>query len=139
MKIYKNNDFDHKNLLNQINITPFVDVMLVLLIVFMIASPMLVGGIDVDLPKTKLEATKNSNEPLTITINSKGEIFLLNTRILLQNLEKKCKQIIKNKKDSRVIIKGDKKLDYGKVMEIVSILNQAGYDKVSLITDIITQ
>ncbi|WP_347938630.1 protein TolR [Rickettsia oklahomensis] len=121
---------------SEINITPLVDVMLVLLIIFMITSPMLVSGVNVDLPDTNSSPISEQDEPLVVTINSKGEIFLLETPIERAYLTDKLANITKEKKDTRIFIRGDRNVSYGQVVEIVAEIHVAGFSRVSLISNI---
>jgi biopolymer transport protein TolR len=123
-------------ILNEINVTPFVDVMLVLLIIFMVTSPLLVSGVNVDLPENSLNALNADKEPLSITVDSQGKIYIQNTPIEYAQLVDKLKAITSEKHDSRIFIRGDKRVDYGKIMEVVSQINAAGYEKVTLISEI---
>lgn len=120
-----------------INVTPLVDVMLVLLIVFMITAPLLTVAVPVDLPKTQAQSSiKQDKEPLIITINAKGHIYIQETRTSKHNLVKKLKAITKSNADARVFVRGDKKITYGKVMELMGTINAAGYRKVALVTEL---
>ena len=123
-------------LMSEINVTPMVDVMLVLLIIFMITSPMLVAGIEVDLPETKSSPISGQDKPLVISINKQGEIFIMETKIPAADLVAKLGNITKEKKDTRIFVKGDKNLSYGKIVEIMAEINNAGFTKVALISDI---
>jgi biopolymer transport protein TolR len=123
-------------LMNEINVTPMVDVMLVLLIIFMITSPMLVGGVNVNLPKTNANAISGNFSPLVITINEKDELFLLETKIHLNSLANKLKEATKENKETPIFVKADKNLPYGKVLYIMSNIQNAGFSKVSLVSDI---
>jgi len=123
-------------LISEINVTPLVDVMLVLLIVFMITAPMLVSGINVDLPETKASPMSGQDEPLVITINNKGEVYLLETKIDRSKLAEKLSNITKEKKDSRIFVRGDKKVAYGEVVNVVAEIHAAGFSKVALISNI---
>lgn len=123
----------------EINITPMVDVMLVLLVIFMVAAPMMTSGVSVDLPKTNASPIGGQDEPLSVTISSSGKIFLQKTPIKLEELQKKLKLMLGEKTDTRIFIRGDKSVDYGKVMAAVGEINAAGYNKVALITETITQ
>jgi biopolymer transport protein TolR len=125
-----------KRNIDNINITPLVDVMLVLLIIFMVTSPMLVSGIKVDLPKTQSKPLAGQDEPLSISIKKSGSIYLNNIAIKRKELVKKLKAITKEKYDSRVFVRGDRQINYGKIMQVIGILNSAGFSKVSLITEI---
>ena len=122
-----------------INVTPLVDVMLVLLIVFMVTAPLLTVAVPVDLPKTEAQSSiKQDDEPLIISINEAGEIYLQETKTSAQNLVKKLQAITKTNADARVFIRGDRKISYGKIMEIMGTLNAAGYRKVALVTELPT-
>ena len=123
-------------LVSEINVTPLVDVMLVLLIIFMITSPMLVSGINVDLPETTSSPLSGQDEPLVVSINSKGELYLLETKIDKKDLAQKLANIIKEKKDTRIFVRGDKNVAYGDVVNIVAEIHSAGFSKVALISNI---
>lgn len=132
----KRSSRNRKNAISDINITPLVDVMLVLLIIFMVTSPMLVAGINVDLPETESSPIAGQDEPLTITINAKGDVYLVDNQINLNDLSAKLIAITKEKYDTRIFVRGDVKASYGKVVEVVGELNAAGFSKVALITNI---
>jgi biopolymer transport protein TolR len=102
----------------------------------MVTSPMLVAGIKVDLPKTQSKPLSGQDEPLSISIQKSGNIYLNNISINRNELVKKLKAITKEKYDSRVFVRGDREINYGKIMQIIGILNSAGFSKVSLITEI---
>ncbi len=119
----------------EINITPMVDVMLVLLVIFMVAAPMMTSGVSVDLPKTNASPISGQDEPLSVTISSDGKLFLQKTPIELKELGAKLTAIAGEKKETRIFVRGDKTVDYGKVMAAVSEINSAGYTKVALITE----
>ena len=123
-------------LMSEINITPMVDVMLVLLIIFMVTVPILVGGIEVDLPETKSKPMSSDEKPLVISINKQGEIFILETKVSASELVSKLENITKEKKDTRIFVKGDKNVPYGKVVETMAEITSAGFTKVALISDI---
>ncbi len=126
--------FKH-TLVSDINVTPFVDVMLVLLIIFMVTAPMLTAGVNVDLPESKASPLETQDEPLTVTIRSDNTIFIQNTKVSLEEFAVKLDAIAKQKKDSRIFVRGDKRISYGRLMEIVGIINQAGYNKVAFLTE----
>ncbi len=132
----RNNQRSRSNLVSEINVTPLVDVMLVLLIIFMVTSPMLVSGINVDLPETTASSIASQNEPLVISINNKGELYLLETKIARQNLADKLINITKEKKDTRIFVRGDKNISYGEVVSVVAEIHAAGFSKVALISNI---
>ncbi|MDG1436569.1 MAG: protein TolR [Rickettsiaceae bacterium] len=128
-----------KRLMSEINVTPMVDVMLVLLIIFMITAPMLVSSIEVDLPKTELPANSGQDKPLEVTLNKKGELYLEDTLIKKTDLIKKLKIITKEKNDTKIFVRGDKNIFYGDVIDLMSYIHSAGYSKVALVTDIKTK
>lgn len=118
-----------------INVTPMVDVMLVLLIVFMVAAPLLTVGVPIDLPQTQAKAMEQDKEPLTLSVNDKGKVFLQNTEIALDEIVPKLKAISKNGADERIYVRGDRKVDYGTVMRVMGRLSAAGYRRVALVTE----
>ena len=121
--------------LSEINVTPMVDVMLVLLVIFMVTAPMLTVGVTVDLPKTKAAAISGDDEPLAISIDSEGQIFLQETLLDLEGLVPRLLAITANNQDIRIFVRGDKAIDYGRVMEVMGTVNSAGFKKVALITE----
>ena len=122
--------------MSEINVTPMVDVMLVLLIVFMVAAPLLTVGVPIDLPKTKADALKGQDEPLSITVNAQGKVYLQETEIAnVEELVPRLSAIANNKKDTRIFIRGDRSINYGRVMEVLGQINGAGFTQVALITD----
>ena len=123
--------------ISEINVTPMVDVMLVLLIIFMITSPMLVVGMDVDLPKTDSHPiAAGQYKPLVISISKQNEIFIFETKITRTNLVDKLKNITKENKETRIFVKGDQNVPYGQIVNVMSEIYSAGFTKVSLISDI---
>ena len=120
--------------MSEINVTPFVDVMLVLLIVFMVTAPLLTVGIPVDLPKVKATALTDQKDPIEITVNLKGEIYVGESLVEEENLVARINAITEQNTNARIYIRGDRVVAYGRVMEIMSIINSAGYIKVALIT-----
>ena len=122
--------------LSEINVTPFVDVMLVLLIVFMITAPLLTVGVPVDLPKTKARSIAEPEEPLVITINAEGTVFIQDTEVEIDKLVPRLKAITENKADTRIYLRGDKDINYGRVMEVMATVNLAGFTRVALITEL---
>ena len=119
----------------EINVTPFVDVMLVLLIVFMVAAPLLTAGIQVDLPKAAAKPLPQDSKPLEVTIDQNGAIFLVDTAIGLNELVPRLEAIAGNRRDTRIYVRGDTKLDYGQVMQVIGVINRAGFTRVALIAD----
>jgi len=120
----------------EINVTPFVDVMLVLLIVFMVAAPLLTVGVPIDLPESQAKSMEQDREPLTISVNDKGQVFLQNTEIKVEELEPKLKAIAKRGAEERIFVRGDRKVDYGTVMRVMGRLSAAGYKRVALVTEV---
>ena len=124
-----------KEPMSEINVTPFVDVMLVLLIIFMVTAPLLTVGVQVDLPETSADTLPEESEPLTLTINSKGEVFIQETKIEFNNLIKKILAVSNNRTDTRIYVRGDKTINYGRVLEVMGILSGSGFTKVALISE----
>ena len=120
--------------MSEINVTPFVDVMLVLLIVFMVTAPLLTVGIPVDLPKVKASALTDQKDPIEITVNIEGEVYIGESLVEVENLIPRINAITEQNTQARIYIRGDRVVAYGRVMEIMSIINSAGYVKVALIT-----
>ena len=121
--------------MSEINVTPFVDVMLVLLIIFMVTAPLLTVGVQVDLPETSADTLPEESEPLTLTINSKGEVFIQETKIEFENLIKKILAVSNNRTDTRIYVRGDKTINYGRVLEVMGKLSGSGFTKVALISE----
>lgn len=120
--------------MSDINVTPFVDVMLVLLIIFMVTAPLLTVGVEVNLPETKAGAIAGEDEPLAISINESGEIFLQDTSVPLEVLVPRLRAITGENRDLRIFVRGDAGINYGRVMEVMGTINKAGYRRVALIT-----
>jgi biopolymer transport protein TolR len=120
--------------MSEINVTPFVDVMLVLLIVFMVTAPLLSVGIPVDLPKVKASALTDQKDPLEITVKIGGEIYLGESEVDVENLIPRLNAITELNKEARIYVRGDRVVAYGRIMEIMSLVNSAGYIKVALVT-----
>ena len=120
---------------SDINITPMVDVMLVLLIIFMVTAPLLTAGVAVDLPKTRAKLLSQDKEPLTITIEKSGKIFLQETEIGVAELVPRLTAIAENGYDQRIFVRGDKSVDYGTVMQVMGELNAAGFRRIGLVTE----
>jgi len=118
----------------EINVTPMVDVMLVLLIIFMVTAPLLTSGVPVDLPKTNSGQLKGDDQPLSVSIDKKGRIFLQETEVQLDELAPRLKAITAAKPDTRIFVKGDAGIDYGRVMEVMGQLGAAGFPHVALLT-----
>ena len=122
--------------MSEINVTPMVDVMLVLLIIFMVSAPLLTVGVAIDLPQTQAKSLDQDREPITVTVNDKGQFYLQNTEYKIEELVPKLQAIAKNGGDERIFVRGDKKVDYGTVMRVMGRLSAAGYRRVALITEV---
>ena len=120
--------------MSEINVTPFVDVMLVLLIIFMVAAPLLTVGVPIDLPESRAQQLNSETQPITISVRAGGQVFLQETEIPANELVAKLEAIAKNGYDERLYVRGDRDTDYGTVMRIMGALNQAGYRKIGLVT-----
>ena len=120
--------------MSEINVTPFVDVMLVLLIVFMVTAPLLTVGIKVDLPKVEATALTDIKDPIEITVNLEGDIYIGESKVELENLIPRLNAITEQNTEARIYVRGDRVVAYGRIMEIMAIINSAGYVKVALIT-----
>ena len=123
---------------SEINVTPFVDVMLVLLIIFMVTAPLLTVGVQVDLPESNADSIQSNDEPLEITILKDGTIYIQETSIQLKELVPKLTAITNNKFDTKIYVRGDAIIDYGKVMKVLGELSGSGFTKVALITKPLT-
>jgi len=124
-----------KRLMSDINVTPLVDVMLVLLIIFMVTAPMMTQGLEVNLPKTTTRYMKTQEDPLILTINKKKEILLETHRLDLEGLDARLQQIVENRKDKELLLRADKELPYGFVIEVVAAIKRAGIDKLGMVTE----
>jgi biopolymer transport protein TolR len=126
-------------IMSEINVTPFVDVMLVLLIVFMVSAPLLTVGVPIDLPQSQAKALEQNNAPLAISINQQGQIFLQNDEIKLDDLLPKLKAIIDARggtSNDLIYIRGDKTVAYGTMMRVMGRISGAGYHRVALVTEV---
>jgi biopolymer transport protein TolR len=121
----------------EINVTPFVDVMLVLLIVFMVTAPLLTVGVPVDLPKTRAPALGQEREPLSITVKRDGTIFLQKEAVAQSALVEKLTAIAANGYNQRIFVRGDDRANYGRVMEVMGLLAAAGFTHIGLVTDVV--
>ena len=124
--------------MSEINVTPFVDVMLVLLIIFMVSAPLLTVGVPIDLPQTQAKGLDQDREPLTVSVNLKGQVFLQNSEIKVDELVPKLTAITQARGglDERIYVRGDRKVDYGTVMRVMGRLSAAGYRRVALVTEV---
>jgi biopolymer transport protein TolR len=124
--------------MSEINVTPMVDVMLVLLIIFMVSAPLLTVGVPLDLPQTAAKSLDQDKEPLTLSVQLSGKVFLNNTEINVDDLVPKLKAITEARAglDERIFVRGDKKVDYGTVMKVMGRLSAAGFRRVALVTEV---
>ena len=123
-----------RSMMSQINVTPFVDVMLVLLVVFMITAPLLTVGVPVELPKSTAPEITGNDEPLAVSIDAAGVIFLQDTEISLEELGPRLIAVTERNPEARIFVRGDKGIDYGKVMTVMGALAEAGFTNLALIT-----
>jgi biopolymer transport protein TolR len=125
--------------MSEINVTPMVDVMLVLLIIFMVAAPLMTVGVPVDLPRTNATPLNQEQEPLTITVDSQGRIFLQETEVPMENLVPQLQAIMQNQPqgqpERRIFVRGDRAISYGRVMEVMGTVNAAGFSRVALLAE----
>ncbi len=125
-----------RHVISDINITPFVDVLLVLLIIFMVAAPMMTSSVNVDLPKGVANPVSEKIQPISVSVKSDGTIFLQEESVKLGSLSSKLLQLSVNNLDNKIFVRADKKLDYGRVMEVVRIISLAGFNQVVLVTEL---
>ena len=120
--------------INEINVTPFVDVMLVLLIIFMVAAPLLTVGVPIDLPETRANALNSETQPITISVNEAGQVYLQETEIPMDELVAKLGAIARNGYEERIYVRGDRAAAYGNVMRVMGLISQAGYKRLEMVT-----
>jgi biopolymer transport protein TolR len=125
-------------IMSDINVTPMVDVMLVLLIIFMVSAPLLTVGVPIDLPQTKAKSLDQDREPLTLSVNTQGQVFLMNSEIPVTELVDKLKAVTEARGgfDERIYVRGDKTVVYGAVMQVMGRLSSAGFKRVALVTEV---
>jgi biopolymer transport protein TolR len=126
-----------RRVMSEINVTPMVDVMLVLLIIFMVSAPLLTVGVPIDLPQSQAKSIEQDKEPLTISVNDKGQVFLQNSEITVEDLVPKMQAVAQARggTEARVYVRGDKKVDYGTMMQVMGRLSSAGFHRVALVTE----
>jgi biopolymer transport protein TolR len=122
--------------MSEINVTPMVDVMLVLLVIFMVTAPLLTVGVPVDLPQTQAPAINEPKEPLVITIDAKGNVYLQNSQIEPKDLGPRLIAVTNNNPNATIYVRGDRAIDYGRVLQVMGIISSAGFTKVSLIAEL---
>lgn len=136
-QIRKLSSQQHKRqIMADINVTPMVDVMLVLLVIFMVTAPLLSIGIEVDLPKAHAPSLQNNSQPLTVSIDANGKIHIQKTEVSLKALGSRLMAITGANLDMRIYVRGDTKISYGRVIEVMGAINQAGFSKAALVTQI---
>jgi biopolymer transport protein TolR len=126
-----------RSVMSEINVTPMVDVMLVLLIIFMVSAPLLTVGVPIDLPQSQAKSLDQDKEPLTLSVNDKGQVFLQNAEIKVDDLIPKLQAVAQaaGGTDARIYVRGDKKVDYGTMMQVMGRLSSAGFHRVALVTE----
>ena len=124
----------HHALVSEINVTPFVDVMLVLLIIFMVAAPLLTVGVPIELPETQARALNAETQPITVSVNQEGQIFLQETEIGIDEIVPKLQAIAQTGYEERIFVRGDRDADYGTVMRVMARISSAGYRNLGLVT-----
>ena len=127
-----------RKVMSEINVTPMVDVMLVLLIIFMVSAPLLTVGVPIDLPQSQATSLDQDKEPLTVSVNDKGQVFLQNSEIKVEELVPKLQAVAQARggMDERIFVRGDTKVDYGTVMRVMGRLSAAGFKRVALVTEV---
>ncbi len=126
---------NERRLMSEINVTPFVDVMLVLLIIFMVTAPMMTQGVDVNLPQTTTSNVKTEEDPLILSVNKKGEIYLETTKVSLEDLEEKVKSIFKYRREKEILLRADRDIPYGLVIKVMAGVKRAGISKLGMVTE----
>jgi biopolymer transport protein TolR len=121
--------------LAEINVTPLVDVMLVLLIIFMVTAPLLTVGVEINLPRTQANPVSQPDEPLTVSVRADGSVFVQDTETSVEELTARLAAIAQNKPELRIFVKGDRGANYGRMAEVLGAINRGGFSKVALITD----
>ena len=121
--------------LAEINVTPLVDVMLVLLIIFMVTAPLMSTAVNVDLPKVATSPVNQDSQPLTISVDAQGQVFLQDQKVDLPDLVTRLQALVQDNKDRRIFVRGDKDLPYGRIMEIMGIITQGGFTHVALLAE----
>jgi biopolymer transport protein TolR len=126
-----------RGVMAEINVTPMVDVMLVLLIIFMVSAPLLTVGVPIDLPQSQAKSLDQDKEPLTVSVNDKGQVYLQNSEISIDELVAKLQAVAQTRggTEARIYVRGDKKVDYGTMMRVMGRLSEAGFHRVALVSE----
>src|SRR3954464_4549464 len=127
-----------RKVMSEINVTPMADVMLVLLIIFMVSAPLLTVGVPIDLPQSQAKSLEQDKQPLTVSVNLQGEVFLQDSKIDVEELVAKLKAVTETRggMEERIFVRGDRKVDYGTVMRVMGRLSSAGFRRVALVTEV---
>ncbi len=120
--------------MSEINVTPMVDVMLVLLVIFMITAPLLTVGLQIDLPETRSQNLPGQDEPLEVTVNADGQIYIQETEVELEDVVPRLAAITDNNRDTRIFVRGDRSISYGRVMQVMGAIDAAGFRRLALVT-----
>ncbi len=126
---------NHDRLMSDINVTPFVDVMLVLLIIFMVTAPMMIQGVNIALPQTTSKPLESEQEPLVVNINDQGKIFIIDTEVPFDRLQSQLGNMVRARGDNTVYLRADKKLSYGVVVRVMAEIKRAGIEKLGMVTE----
>jgi biopolymer transport protein TolR len=121
-------------MISEINVTPFVDVMLVLLIIFMVAAPLLTVGVPVDLPETRASEMNAQTQPITVSINNQGQVFIQETEVAMDDIVPRLEAIAKTGYEERIFVRGDQSADYGTILRVMGRLNSAGFKNIGLVS-----
>ncbi len=127
---------NRRRAMSDINVTPMVDVMLVLLVIFMVAAPLMTVGVEVDLPETSAAPMTGQDEPLVVSVTGDGTLYIMDSEVPQDTLAEKLSAITENKRDTRIFVRGDRAIDYGRVMEVMGLISEAGFSKVALIAEL---
>jgi biopolymer transport protein TolR len=124
----------NKGMISEINVTPFVDVMLVLLIIFMVAAPLLTVGVPVDLPETRASEMNAQTQPITVSINNEGRVYIQETEVAMEEIVPRLEAIAKTGYEERIFVRGDQAADYGTILRVMGRLNSAGFKNIGLVS-----
>jgi biopolymer transport protein TolR len=131
----RKNNRSRRKIVNEINVMPLIDVMLVLLVVFMVTAPLLITGVDVNLPQANTKSLPGDDEPLVVSVDKAGNIYIMNTKIQAADVVAKLRAISNEKYDTRIFIRADSALSYGQIMQIIAQISNAGFSQVGLVSE----
>lgn len=120
--------------MSEINVTPFVDVMLVLLIIFMVAAPMLTVGVPIDLPESRASALNSDKEPITVSVNAEGQVFIQDTEVAIEEVVPRLEAIAEAGYQERIYVRGDRDAGYGEIMRVMGRISSAGFNNMGLVS-----